>query len=74
MTIGKNYQNIFYTYLLGWNGTNSIITGATYWPTVPTLDDNNYRGEIRGMSDWQGKIKHSEKTCTSAALSTTNPT
>jgi hypothetical protein len=26
------------------------------------------------MSDWQGKIKHSEKTCTSAALSTTNPT
>jgi hypothetical protein len=29
---------------------------------------------IRWNEDWQGKPKHSEKTCPSATLSTTNPT
>jgi hypothetical protein len=31
-------------------------------------------GAISGMNNWQGKPKYSEKTCPSAALSTTNPT
>jgi hypothetical protein len=31
-------------------------------------------GEIGGMMIWQGKPKHSEITCPSAALSTTKPT
>jgi hypothetical protein len=46
-----------------------------FWPTVPAPDDrwgwlwSNWWNE-----DWQGKPKYSEKTCSSATLSTTNPT
>jgi hypothetical protein len=45
-------------------------TAATNGPIVPAPGDYDY-GEIGGM---QGKPKYSEKTCPSAALSTTNPT
>jgi hypothetical protein len=46
-----------------------------YWPIVPAPDDRwwwswrNWWNE-----DWQWKPKHSENTCLSATLSTTNPT
>jgi hypothetical protein len=26
---------------LGWSGTKSTVTEATYWPTVPALDDDD---------------------------------
>jgi hypothetical protein len=45
-----------------------------YWPIVPAPDDR--RGGLwRNWwnKDWQGKPKYSEKTCSSATLSTTNP-
>jgi hypothetical protein len=29
---------------------------------------------VSGINDWQGKPEYSEKTCSSAALSTKNPT
>jgi hypothetical protein len=47
-------------------------TAATNRPIVPALGDYD-DGEVGGMI-WQGKPKFSEKTCPSAALSTTNPT
>jgi hypothetical protein len=48
-------------------------TTATSGLTVPTPSDYD-NGEVGGMIIWQGKINYSEKTCPSAALSTTNPT
>jgi hypothetical protein len=42
-----------------------------YWPIVPAPDDGDC-GEIGGMKIGRGK--YSEKTCSSAILSTTNPT
>jgi hypothetical protein len=45
---------------------------APYRPIVPAPGDYD-DGEIGG-NDWQGKPKYSEKTCSSAALSTTSPT
>jgi hypothetical protein len=32
-------SNYFPIYFLGWSGTESIITVATYWPIIPALDD-----------------------------------
>jgi hypothetical protein len=63
-------------YLLGWNGTESTITDATYWPIASALDDgcDDDCGAISGMNDWQEKLKCSEKTCPSVTLSITNPT
>jgi hypothetical protein len=48
-------------------------TSATNWPIVPASLDNYDDGEISGMIG-RGKSKYSEKTCPSAALSTTSPT
>jgi hypothetical protein len=73
MAMKQNFL-VFYIFLLGWSETTSSITEATYWPIVPALDDDDECGAISGMNDWQGKLKYSEKTCPSAALSTTNPT
>jgi hypothetical protein len=50
------------------------ITAAIYWLIVPALDDGDDCGAISGLNEWQRKPKHSEKTCSKAALSTTNPT
>jgi hypothetical protein len=46
-----------------------------FWPIVPAPDDS--RGWLWSYwwnEDWQEKPKYSERTCPSAALSTTNPT
>jgi hypothetical protein len=65
---------IFYLLFLGrWDWVSWYC--GHYWPIVPTPDDRwwwlwrNWWNE-----DWQGKPKYSEKTCSSATLSTTNPT
>jgi hypothetical protein len=36
--------------------------------------DGDDCGAISGINEWQGKPKYSEKTCTSDALSATDPT
>jgi hypothetical protein len=62
--------------------TRSRTVGRTSWTgdqlvarpllTVPGDCDD---GDVGGMNGfWQGKPKYSEKTCTDATLSTTNPT
>jgi hypothetical protein len=48
-------------------------TAATNRTVVPAPGDYD-DGEIDGMMIGRGKPKYSEKTCPSAALSTTNPT
>jgi hypothetical protein len=37
------------------------------------IDDDDC-GAVGGMNEWQGKLKYSEKTCPSAAVSTTATT
>jgi hypothetical protein len=62
----------YYYYYFWWGGTKSLGTAATpgllYKPQVIDEDDfwSNWWNE-----DWQGKPNYSEKTCPSAALSTT---
>jgi hypothetical protein len=65
--------NVFFFnwYSGGWKPRSTRHCGHQ-WPIVPAPGDY-YDGEIGGI-DWQGKPKYSEKTCLSAALSTTNPT
>jgi hypothetical protein len=46
----------------------ALDTSATIWTIVPAPDGS------RWSENWQGKPKYSEKTYTSATLSTTNPT
>jgi hypothetical protein len=48
-------------------------TSATEWPIVPAPGDYD-DGELGGMKIGMGKPKYSEKICSSATLSTTNPT
>jgi hypothetical protein len=46
-----------------------------YWPIVPAPGDRWWwLWRNWWNKDWQGKPKYSEKTCSSATLSTTNPT
>jgi hypothetical protein len=47
------------------------FSGLLYQPWM--VDGDDY-GAISGMNEWEGKPKYWEKTCHSAALSTTNPT
>jgi hypothetical protein len=49
-------------------------TAATKRPIMPAPGDYDDGKNDAMMDDWQGKPKYSEKTCPSAALSTTNPT
>jgi hypothetical protein len=49
---------------LGTAATNGLLCE----PRVIMMMERNW------WNDWQGKPKYSEKTCPSAALSTTNPT
>jgi hypothetical protein len=50
-------------------------TSATNWPIVSAPDDRWWwMWSSRWNEIWQGKPKYSEKTCTSATLSTRNPT
>jgi hypothetical protein len=43
-----------------------------YWPTVPAPDGGWWWVWSSRWNGWQGKRKHSEKTCPGVALSTTN--
>jgi hypothetical protein len=45
--------------------------GLLYQPWV--IDGDDY-GAISGMNEWQGKPNFPEKTCPSAAVSTSDPT
>jgi hypothetical protein len=67
----SSFKNLFFLFLVGWDRVSWYC--GHYWPTVPAPDDRwwwrNWWNE-----DWQGKPKHSEKTCPSATLPTTNPT
>jgi hypothetical protein len=48
------------------------IIGLLHHPLM--IDDDHDCGAISAMNEWQGKPKYWEKTCLSAALSTTDPT
>jgi hypothetical protein len=41
---------------------------------LPWIIGGNDLGDVSGKNDWRGKSRYSEKTCRSAALSTTDPT
>jgi hypothetical protein len=62
-------------FLVSYGGVrlSPLGTLVNNWPILPALD---YRWvwSSRWNEDWQGKPKHSEKTCPSATLSTTNLT
>jgi hypothetical protein len=58
-------------YLWGWSGTG---TPPIYWPIVPAPGDSDDNGAVTAMNKLQGKQKYSEETCSSAALSTRDPT
>jgi hypothetical protein len=45
--------------------------GLLYQPGMINGDDC---GAVSGMNEWQGKLKYSEETYSSAALSTTDST
>jgi hypothetical protein len=62
---------LFFILLWGWDGTKSTITGLLYQPWA--IDGDNC-GRISRMDECQGNPKYSQKTCPSAALSTTNLT
>jgi hypothetical protein len=58
-----------------WGETESTWYIGHCWPIVPAPDDRWWwLWSSSWNEDWQGKPKHSEKTCSSATLSTTNPT
>jgi hypothetical protein len=50
-----------------------LSTATTNRPIVPTSGDCD-DGENWWNDDWQGRLKYSEKTCPTAAFSTTSPT
>jgi hypothetical protein len=58
---------------VGWGEAEFSRYIDHYLPTVPAKDDGWWVCSSR-WNDWQGKLKYSEKTCPSAALSTINPT
>jgi hypothetical protein len=51
-----------------------LATSATDSNIAPAPDDRWWVWTIWWNENWQGKPMHSEKTCLSATLSTTNPT
>jgi hypothetical protein len=65
-----------FSFLVSWGGMRLSPPGtsATNWPIVPSTDDGWCVWSSRWNENWQGKPKYSEKTCTGATLSTTNPT
>jgi hypothetical protein len=52
---------------------NPLGTSATTWPIIQSLNDRWWMLNSRWDENWQGKPKHSEKTCPSATFSR-NPT
>jgi hypothetical protein len=67
-TYMPNLINYFDYWERGGIQLGPLGTSAINWPIVPALGDYE-DGEFG-----RGKLKHSEKTCPSATLSTTNPT
>jgi hypothetical protein len=67
----ENILHIFFFNLCGGTLGTAATTGLLYKPRMRGEGDC---GEIGGMKIVQGKPRHSEKTCPSATLSTTNPT
>jgi hypothetical protein len=66
----------FFFSFSGWGETESTWYVGHCWPVVPAPDDRWWwwLWSSRWNEDWQGKPKYSEKTCSNATLSTTNPT
>jgi hypothetical protein len=64
-----------YLCLVSWDGVrlSPLGTPATNWPISWAPDDRWWVWSSRWNDNWQGKPKYSQKTCPSAALSTTNP-
>jgi hypothetical protein len=63
---------VFLSFLVEWNRVHHYW--GHYWPIVPTPDDDGWWWDWSSRwNDWQGKLKYSEKTCYSAALSTRYP-
>jgi hypothetical protein len=65
-------------YIISWGGVrlSPLGTSATNCPIVPARDNRWWWWvwSCRWNKNWQGKPKYSEKTCSNATLSTTNPT
>jgi hypothetical protein len=53
MLLWLNSCSHCFFFLSGWSGTKSTSTEASYWPTVPALNNDDC-GAISGMNDWQG--------------------
>jgi hypothetical protein len=53
---------------------STLDTSDTIWHIVPAPDDRWWLWSSQWNANWQGKPKYSEKTCSSATLSITNPT
>jgi hypothetical protein len=62
---------------ISWGGVRLSLLGTSvsFWPIVLASDDGWWWWMWSSRwNEWQGKPNYSEKTCPSAALSTTNPT
>jgi hypothetical protein len=73
VTKHQNKHDLFFYFSHGVR-LSPLGTAATVWPIVPAPDDRWWVRSNRWNANWQGKQKYSEKTCSSAILSTTNPT
>jgi hypothetical protein len=75
-TLSFVYADLDFCFLFSWCGVrlSPLGTSATIWLIVPAPVDRSWVWSSRWNENWQGKPKYSEKTCPSAALSTTNPT
>jgi hypothetical protein len=72
----RKHKKKYFFYLFFSRGEIELFdTAVTVWPIVPAPDDRWWwLWSNRWNKDCQGKPKYSKKTCTSATLSTTNPT
>jgi hypothetical protein len=69
----NDYEKYFFIILSGVR-LSPLVKSATVWPIVPAPDDRLWWvWSSRWNANWQRKRKYSEKTCSSATLSTTNP-
>jgi hypothetical protein len=64
----------YFSFIASGVGLSPLYCGHL-WPIVPAPDDRwGWLWRNWWNDDWQGKPKYSEKTCSRATLSTTNPT
>jgi hypothetical protein len=59
---------------MGLGGTEATVTAALIGPLFQPWVIDDDCGAVGRINEWQGKPKYSEKTCQTAALSTTDPT